>query len=1483
MPGVAATRLTAPTHGTTRDGPFAPRSASTSNGLSPSRTVAGPYAMDRRIPISAAARDMPIARKAGTTTGTSSTLGGLRALWEPLFVPARARRNRRLRLRAMRSLVGFHDGRRFAWVRWHELALRAYTIRISLARLQVVSQFQALHRWLAAARRRACLEHLALAWHARSCVIALHIWRTLCRPTALVNAQRVSSWLRQPRVLRYGWCSWHAYTATARLRREQLAWATRRLAMPRELRGFLVWRQAALATGRWRRLETRMGDAYHRSGARRAWVRWRADCTLRQQARARATFTIDALRDVARRRAWRRWAGAAADSSHVYATVAQSMSIVRRHRSLRGAWRRWEMVADQGRTSFAVSRTLGLYLAHWLDEVRPRRAVKGAWARWAWKPRERGRLQDLSLSVKSLRSARALVRLHARARVRSTMVRALTHLRRRRTWRGLSSWRDALARRAYALSAVRVCVEQWLQHRAYVYLRRWRRVAVARRQLHIGIASMRDLPARRALNAWMGLARMRAAQLGRLLAAVRVLRSGPRVRATFRAWADTDELQRARAQQDSLGSAAPSSPHRRAAPTAASSAAPAVSALPAVSAATSLFDAFASALGDWVSPRGAQGLGGGVDTSGGDTGKRIVGSQARMRYAVAHLTHARLARGWHQWSEATAAATARIRLQYRRLQRSLRRMRVNGAWARWLRGFMAVRRREWIRVRVFRFRHHWHASRALDTWSGYAATRQRVRNRMERAVRRMAPRTRMLSRALHSWLAWLSALDHTRRVVASTRVLSRRSKQPSAQPPYSVVSAADPISTRTMRLRDAFASWHSSSTADLLLGTSVDAVHTMCYARRLRVGFVAMHIAARRSAIVRLATQQWIWASIWRGWRSWALWRRACRHRRRVCNRGVVAAHRRALIHGFSALIACRDGRVRRAESRASSSRTAEAVELRLQRAAAALVGGVRVAPTTPAIRAHRPRAHVALLRRVLREWARHTVDWCAHLRRHAEAAKGSLSGVSFLLAEGDRAAWPRVWKQHAGWAHEVMTWREATAWVGELGIAVPNLSTSGRPDGMHWGLSSANSPAATRLLTALRQGHVYRQLLELVELVDPQSLGKAAKNDAAACHELSPAPLPSKVALGTGRVDRTPPRTTAQRRGTLEAPYATPGSQPRVRAQQSAATPKAQWRVGNGRVLQGERIWWQDTSWRERLNEFLTSGVALEALGSAACRSLAIGSGGGKAVEHLGALSALRVVIEMHDSDRWSAFVEALCLKHADTPQRVGLPRFTAPHPGDDKAACPPEALPGFVCLGCPTPRILLQDERCGQCELQARTSIEEYMSEVGALAAPTSPVAPMPPTLDVESSADSETSDDLSTGDAKWLSLADAEPPEPATRTIARAVPWLQHAPITPRGSTLAHVESPYVQMSFAAPSPWIGSPSAMPSPSVIASSATATSAANIGQSPPTSSTSPPTGAPVTGGRGHAIDVSEHTVVPQAQPNAHRQAEEPNNCSLQ
>lgn len=122
------------------------------------------------------------------------------------------------------------------------------------------------------------------------------------------------------------------------------------------------------------------------------------------------------------------------------------------------------------------------------------------------------------------------------------------------------------------------------------------------------------------------------------------------------------------------------------------------------------------------------------------------------------------------------------------------------------------------------------------------------------------------------------------------------------------------------------------------------------------------------------------------------------------------------------------------------------------------------------------------------------------------------------------------------------------------------------------------------------------------------------------------------------------------------------------------------------------------DGTWQFRLSASSQLGLIGGRLGQA---------GGHDLLDHLRVLCALRTVSEMGDPTCWAPFVSSLSGVEMAGERE---PRLTPRHPLDDYAECPPHAACDYVCLGCPTPRILLQNVRCGRCGLRAVMPTLEY-----------------------------------------------------------------------------------------------------------------------------------------------------------------------------
>ena len=143
--------------------------ASTSNSLPPSATTAAPSPFatpqlrDGRLPQPNFNTTTP--RKRTTAAAASSAATPTRAapvsatkpllsLWEARRKRLRFLKERKFRVRGMRSLVGFKDGRRFAWSKWQRLAYHHSLVKLSLRRLLLVSALTSLYVWLAWCQNR---------------------------------------------------------------------------------------------------------------------------------------------------------------------------------------------------------------------------------------------------------------------------------------------------------------------------------------------------------------------------------------------------------------------------------------------------------------------------------------------------------------------------------------------------------------------------------------------------------------------------------------------------------------------------------------------------------------------------------------------------------------------------------------------------------------------------------------------------------------------------------------------------------------------------------------------------------------------------------------------------------------------------------------------------------------------------------------------------------------------------------------------------------------------------------------------------------------------------------------------------------------------------------------------------------------------------------------------------------------------------------
>ena len=270
-------------------------------------------------------------------------------------------------------------------------------------------------------------------------------------------------------------------------------------------------------------------------------------------------------------------------------------------------------------------------------------------------------------------------------------------------------------------------------------------------------------------------------------------------------------------------------------------------------------------------------------------------------------------------------------------------------------------------------------------------------------------------------------------------------------------------------------------------------------------------------------------------------------------------------------------------------------------------------------------------LRRVTRAWAGWALSWSA---RRIAAKHGVRSSVWYFLNPEERCKWPKAWLSFFGWRY---TWRDVREWLemlplGELDVPKRHQSHAG-------------------LVVALQQGHLYLAIVQLIEMGGGDT-----------------------VAGSQGR------------------------RQVRVRMQLEHRAPPQE-RDNEG-------------GWRHLVRGFLRSERVKGALGEAAVGKLCASLGSeserlahlglmtrgdtteGKCellIDHLQLLCALRVVHEMSHATNWAPYVASL--SGPDSSER--MPKVTKRHPADDYSASPAGSMYNYVCLGCPSPRILREKVR--------------------------------------------------------------------------------------------------------------------------------------------------------------------------------------------
>ena len=130
---------------------------------------------------------------------------------------------------------------------------------------------------------------------------------------------------------------------------------------------------------------------------------------------------------------------------------------------------------------------------------------------------------------------------------------------------------------------------------------------------------------------------------------------------------------------------------------------------------------------------------------------------------------------------------------------------------------------------------------------------------------------------------------------------------------------------------------------------------------------------------------------------------------------------------------------------------------------------------------------------------------------------------------------------------------------------------------------------------------------------------------------------------------------------------------------------------------------------WRQNLVNFFSTELAEQRLSNG--KELCTHVRRGKAADHLVVLTALRVLIEMNEPGKWAQFLASKRRSTVGVPE-ARVPRFTPRDPLDDHSEETANTVSKYVCLGCPTPRILGQKVKCGKCAMLATISTDEYLA---------------------------------------------------------------------------------------------------------------------------------------------------------------------------
>ena len=641
---------------------------------------------------------------------------------------------------------------------------------------------------------------------------------------------------------------------------------------------------------------------------------------------------------------------------------------------------------------------------------------------------------------------------------------------------------------------------------------------------------------------------------------------------------------------------------------------------------------------------------------------------ARLESAVLHMLNRQLARGWHAWvafAETRVAARAKgyralVSLLHQALSRALR------GWIAQVEQAAAANAK---RLRAIASLFNQKLARALRGWITHVEQAAAAKAILQTAFATFLHQA--LARALRAWCAetaqwrFLRTIVHRwrERALSTTFVHWSTSSLLQGRDEAARRAGARFLHAAATRAWNTWRAWRAARAR--LLGLA-RALMQQGLRRALSTWQATSLDLAQRQQLMASALRKMQKRELCQGWLAWAASMPAAR-RWRLMEASVRRLHNRDLSWGWLAWEAFSKQRRLRQRSLAAWRGSALWAALQTWR----LLAGESTAEAAHAawlmdaspealrlMRTVMDSVARRLRRRVMHAWS----AWSAPsgLRRRS-AKMGVRRAVWYLLSPSDRAAWPKIWTDYFGWSH---TWRDLREWL-------TSLQLYDRP-------TFVVPKSHAGLVSALQQGHIYEHLVHRISRPHERLRRAVAGADATTTHIYAWARSHSRVGLRGG-----PPleRPTNQQRD-------------------------------------------EGAGWRHLLRAFFeTSELVHSALGEEAGVKLglvgaALGrSGANDLLDHLRVLCALRAVSEMHEPSFWVPFVASISRascragegSSADEREREE-PRLTPKHPLDDYSECPAHAACDFVCLGCPTPRILLENVMCGRCGLRATMSTLEY-----------------------------------------------------------------------------------------------------------------------------------------------------------------------------